>query len=173
MSRKLSYLLLALACVAAMTSGPAQAHDRGRGTIAFSVENFVLGSGSCGATDFPISFDMRSLSGAPLGTGTSCIHTIDDGCFPFRPFCRQTVEATFTLDFGRGTLTAPMTLREILPTETSFIHRGKGKIATGTGDFAGARGRVRGGGAATFTDQGLVGTLVYAVVLTGDTDEDD
>jgi hypothetical protein len=66
-----------------------------------------------------------------------------------------------------------MRLREILPTETSFIQSGKGKIAAGTGDFADARGSVRGGGAGAFTDQGLVGEIAYIVVLKGDADEDD
>ncbi len=166
--------LCALAAVAsALAPAAAQAHDRNRSTIAFRVENPGDATPSCSQEDlFGISFDMVSLSGAPLGSGRSCVHSID-GCFPFTPFCRQTVRATFTLDFARGSLTAPMRLREVLPTETSFIQRGKGKIAAGTGDFAGARGRVKGGGVGAFTDQGFVGEIVYTVALKGDADEDD
>jgi hypothetical protein len=166
--------LCALAAVAsALAPGAAQAHDGDRTTIAFEVQNIGDGTASCSPEDlFGISFDMVSPDGAPLGSGRSCVHSID-GCFPFAAFCRQTVRATFTLDFARGSVTAPMRLREVLPTETSFIQRGKGKIAASTGDFAGARGRVHGGGAGAFTDQGFVGELVYAVVLKGDTDEDD
>jgi hypothetical protein len=166
--------LCALAALAsALAPGAAQAHDGDRSTIAFRVQNPGDATASCSPEDlFGISFDMVSPTGAPLGSGRSCVHSID-GCFPFAPFCRQTVRATFTLDFPRGSLTAPMRLREILPTETSFVQRGKGTIAAGTGDFAGARGRVKGGGAGAFTDQGFVGELVYAVILKGEADKDD
>jgi hypothetical protein len=166
--------LCVLAAVAsALAPGAAQAHDGDRSTIAFRIQNPGDATASCSREDlFGISFEMVSLAGAPLGSGRSCVHSID-GCSPFVPFCRQTVRATFTLDFARGSLTAPMRLREILPSETSFIQRGKGKIAAGTGDFAGARGRVTGGGTGAFTDQGFVGALVYAVSLKGDVDEDD
>jgi hypothetical protein len=160
--------LCALAAVAsALAPAAAQAHDGDRSTIAFRVQNLGDATASCSPEDlFGISFDMVSPAGAPLGAGRSCVHSID-GCFPFAPFCRQTIRATFTLGFAHGSLTAPMRLREALPTETSFIQRGKGKIAAGTGDFAGARGRVTGGGAGAFTDQGFVGAVVYAVVLKG------
>jgi hypothetical protein len=166
--------LCALAAVAsALAPGAAQARDGDRSTIAFQVQNPGDATASCSPDDlFGISVDMVSPTGAPLGAGRSCVHSID-GCFPFEPFCRQTVRATFTLDFADGSLTAPMRLREILPTEASFIQSGKGKIAAGTGDFAGARGRVTGGGAGAFTDQGFVGDLVYTVVLKGIADEDD
>jgi hypothetical protein len=166
--------LCALAAVAsALAPAAAEAHDGDRSTIVFSVQNLGDATASCAPDDlFGISFDMVSPAGNRLGAGRSCVHSID-GCFPFTPFCRQTVRSTFRLEFARGSLTAPMTLREVLPTETSFIQRGKGKIATGTGDFAGARGRVKGGGAGAFTDQGFVGELSYAVVLKGDADEDD
>jgi hypothetical protein len=162
-----------IAIMSALAPAAAQAQTDDRSTIVFRVENPGDATASCSPADlFGISFDLVSLSGAPLGTGRSCVHSID-GCFPFEPSCRQNVRATFTLNFAGGSLTAPMRLREILPTEFSFIQRGKGKIAAGTGDFAGTRGRVKGGGAAAFTDQGFVGTLVYAVVLKGDADEDD
>jgi hypothetical protein len=160
--------LCVLAAVAsALVPSAAQAHHGDRSTIAFRVQNLGDATSSCAPQDlFGISFDMVSLAGSPLGSGRSCVHSID-GCFPFTRFCRQTVRSTFTLAFPRGSLTAPMNLREILPTETSFIQRGKGKITAGTGDFAGARGRVKGGGAGAFTDQGFVGEIVYAVVLKG------
>ena len=157
----------------ALAPGAAQAHDHDRSTIAFHVQNPGDATASCSPEDlFGISFDMVSPAGAPLGAGRSCVHSID-GCFPFTPFCRQTVHATFALDFARGSLTAPMRLREVLPNETSFIQRGKGRIAAGTGDFAGTRGRVKGGGAGAFTDQGFVGALVYTVALKDEAGEED
>ena len=166
-------ILCALVAVAsALAAGPAQAQDGDKSTIVFGVENPGDATAACSPDDlFGISFDMVSLGGAPLGSGRSCVHSID-GCFPFEPFCRQTIRATFTLDFGRGSLTAPMRLREVLPTEASFIQHGKGKIASGTGDFAGARGRVKGGGAAAFTEHGFAGTVIYAVVLRDGADDE-
>jgi hypothetical protein len=171
MSTRTVFVLVAVA--GALVPAAAQAHGGDRSTIAFRAQNPGDATASCSPQDlFGISFDMVSLGGAPLGSGRSCVHSID-GCFPFAPFCRQAVRATFTLDFARGSLTAPMRLREILPTETSFIQRGKGKIAAGTGDFAGARGGVSGGGVGDFTDQGFVGALVYAVSVQGNAGEDD
>ena len=64
------------------------------------------------------------------------------------------MDATFTLEFARGTVTAPMALREILPTESLTIQRGKGP-SRGQGEFAGARGRVEGGGILPFTESGV------------------
>ena len=62
------------------------------------------------------------------------------------------MDATFTLAFARGTVTAPMTLHEVLPTESLTLQRGKGRISSGTGAYARARGSVEGGGFLEFTD---------------------
>jgi hypothetical protein len=157
-------LCVIAAVASALAPTAAQAHDRDR-SIAFGVQSPGDATASCSADDlFGISFDMVSLAGAPLGAGRSCVHSIA-GCFPFKPFCRQKLRATFTLNFADGSLTARMRLREILPTENSFIQQGEGKIAAGTGAFAGAQGRVKGGGDGAFTDQGFVGEIVYALTL--------
>jgi hypothetical protein len=167
MSIKILCALVAVTSALAPAVAQADERDRDRSTITFRVENPGDATASCSPHDlFGLSFDMVSRAGAPLGTGRSCVHSIE-GCFPFRPFCRQRVDATFTLDFARGSLTAPMTLREVLPTETSFIQLGKGRIAAGTGEFAGARGHVLGGGAGAFTDQGFVGKIAYTVAVKG------
>lgn len=165
MNTKILRVLAGLACALALSAGSARADGSDRSRIVFSAENVVDASASCSGALFGLSFDMVSPAGDLLGSGRSCVHSID-GCFPFVPGCRQTVRSTFHLDFGRGTLTAPMRLREVWPTETSFRQRGKGKITGGTGDFAGVRGRVKGGGAGAFTDQGLVADLVYVLRLT-------
>jgi hypothetical protein len=115
---------------------------------------------------FGIPLDVFSLGGAKVGTASSCVHSID-GCDPFVPFCRQTVQATLTLALAGGTITAPLELREILPTEFSFLQRGSGTITGGTGAYAGSRGHIKGGGAGEFTDTGFVGNLVYVVHLKG------
>ena len=108
-----------------------------------------------------------SLKGSPLGTGQTCIDTID-GCEPFAPFCRRTVHATLTLDLARGSLTVPMKLLEVLPTESSFIQLGSGMVTAGSGAYAVAKGRVAGGGAGAFDEQlTFAGRLVYTAQLTG------
>ncbi|MGH3130266.1 MAG: hypothetical protein ACRDNX_05575 [Gaiellaceae bacterium] len=173
MSTKTLYTLVGLACALALTAGSAQANGGDGSRIVFSVENVGDASADCADAWFGLSFDMVSLAGVLLGTGRSCVHSIDDGCTPFVAGCHQKVDATFELDFGRGSLTVPMKLHEVLPTESSFIQRGTGRIAGGTGDFEDARGRVKGGGSAAFTDQGLVGEIVYVVRLKGDSSEDD
>ena len=167
MTTKTPRTLVALACALALTAGSARAHDGGPSRIVFSPENVGDASAACVDALFGLSFDMVSPAGDLLGSGRSCVHSID-GCSPFVPGCRQTLRATFELDFGRGSLTVPMKLREVLPTETSFRQRAKGKISGGTGDFANVRGHVKGGGAGAFTDQGLVGDFVYVVRLKGD-----
>ena len=96
--------------------------------------------------------------------GQSCVHSTV-GCLPFRPFCHQTVDATFTLGFASGSVIARMTLRELLPSESLVLQRGKGSITSGNGAFAGARGTVEGGGVVEFTDTGLDSALFYAVRL--------
>lgn len=172
MSKNTLQLLVGLVCLLALGAGSAHANVGDRSTIVFSVQNLGDASEACPGDWFGLSFDMVSPEGAPLGTGVSCVHSIDEGCVPFVPECRQIVRATFTLDFGRGTITAPMTLRETLHSEASFTQRGTGRIEEGTGDFADARGRVKGGGSVTFTDQALVGEIVYAVHLKGDVEDD-
>ncbi len=110
---------------------------------------------SCAGDDqFGLAFDMVAPGGATLGAGQSCVHSTV-GCQPFRPFCHQTVDATFTLGFASGSVIARMTLRELLPSESLVLQRGKGSITSGTGAFAGARGTVEGGGVVEFTDTGL------------------
>jgi hypothetical protein len=66
-----------------------------------------------------------------------------------------------------------MRLHEAFPTKTTFTQRGTGKITGGTGAFADARGRVKGGGTGAFTDEGLVATLVYVVRVRGNRGEND
>jgi hypothetical protein len=169
MSRKIICVLVVLASAFALTAGTARADDDGRSRIVFGVENVGDASAACGDALFGLSFDMVSRRGVPLGSGRTCVHSFD-GC-SFAAGCRATLRATFTLDFARGSLTAAMVLREVWPTDFSFIQRGKGRITVGTGAFEDARGRVKGGGTGVFTDQGVDPDLVYVVHLT--TDDDD
>ena len=96
---KILCTIAALACGLALAAAPARASDR---TIPFEVR-LADRAVTCADSDlFGIPFDMVSLGGKPLGTGQSCVHSIV-GCTPLVPFCHQTVDATFTLAFARGT----------------------------------------------------------------------
>jgi hypothetical protein len=170
MNRKIICVLIVLASALALTAGSARADDDERSRIVFRAEN-VRDATGCGNALFGLSFDMVSLRGVPLGTGTTCVHSFD-GC-SFAAGCRARVRATFTLEFRRGSLTAAMVLREVWPSDFSFIQRGKGRITGGTGEFEDARGRVKGGGTGVFTDQGADLDLVYVVHLTEDGEDDD
>jgi hypothetical protein len=161
MTKKILVAALAAACTVALTAGPAQ--GSGHSTLAVSlVPNFAAPVSCAG---FGFGLDVASLSGRPLGTGQTCIDSTV-GCDPFVPFCRQTVRSTLTLDLARGSLTMPLMLCEILPSESSFIQTGRGTVSGGTGIYAGAKGRVAGGGAGSFDEQGaFTGRLVYVADL--------
>lgn len=156
-------IIAALTFGLALSAAPAQARDR---TIVFEVR-LVERPTTCDVEhdEFGLAFDMVSLSGAVLGTGQSCVHHTKDGCLEFRPFCRLTRDATFTLDFRRGTVASRMTLREVKPTEGVFLQHGTGRITSGTGAFAGAHGRVEGGGVIEFTPTSIETAVFYAVRL--------
>lgn len=167
MTKKILAAAIAAACAVALTAGPAHAGDGGRTTIVFSLEPNLVAPTSCADSLFGFALRIASLKGSPLGTGQTCIDTID-GCEPFAPFCRRTVHATLTLDLARGSLTVPMKLLEVLPTESSFIQLGSGMVTAGSGAYAVAKGRVAGGGAGAFDEQlTFAGRLVYTAQLTG------
>jgi hypothetical protein len=155
--------ILIAAIAASLMAAPAQAAEGGRTTLAVSlVPDFSLPVSCAG---FGLRVD--SLAGRPLGTGQTCIRS-SVGCEEFVPFCRETIHATLTLDLARGSLTVPLTLREVLPSDSSFIQVGRGEVSAGTGIYAAARGPVAGGGAGSFDEQGVFsGRIVYVAELRG------
>jgi hypothetical protein len=153
---KILLTIAALTFGLALVAAPAQASDR---TILFEVKPVDRPVSCAGDDQFGLPFEMVAPGGATLGPGQSCVHSTV-GCLPFRPFCHQTVDATFTLGFASGSVIARMTLRELLPSESLVVQRGKGTITSG------ARGTVEGGGVVEFTDTGLDSALFYAVRLT-------
>jgi hypothetical protein len=150
-------ILVAAALAAALMAAPAQ----GRSTLAVSlVPDFSLPVTCPG-----FGLHVDSLAGRPLGTGQTCIRS-SVGCEDFVPFCRETIHATLTLDLARGSLTMPLTLHEVLPSQSSFIQAGRGEVSGGTGIYAGARGPVAGGGAGSFDELGIFsGRIVYVAEL--------
>jgi hypothetical protein len=164
MTKNILAVAIATLCAVALTAGPARAGS----TLAVSlVPNFALPVSCSDDALFGFGLDVNSLSGRPVGTGQTCI-TTSDGCDPFTAFCRRTVRSTLTLNLARGSLTVPLKLLEVLPTESSFLQLGSGDVAAGTGIYAAARGRVTGGGGGSFDDQGtFTGRLVYTAHLAG------
>jgi hypothetical protein len=157
---KVRLTLAALALGLGLTAAPARATD-----IHFEVR-LAERAPACGQDEFGFAFDMAWPRGTLLGTGQSCVHETDDRCTPFRPFCHVTHDATFTLRFDRrGTVSAPMTLREVMPSPGVVLQRGKGRVAAATGEFAGARGRVEGGGVIEFSPSDIQTAVVYRVRL--------
>jgi hypothetical protein len=167
MTKKILTASIAASLAAALIAGPAQGSDAGRSTLAVSlVPDFSLPV-SCPEMQFGFGLRVDSLAGRPLGTGQTCIRS-SQGCDPFVAFCRQTVHSTLTLDLARGSLTVPLTLREVVPSLSSFIQVGRGEVSAGTGVYAAARGLVAGGGAGSIDEQGAFsGRLVYVADLRG------
>lgn len=159
---------IAAVCAVALTAGPAHAGDGGRTTLALDLKPNPFVEVSCPEGSlFGFALDVASLAGRPLGTGRTCVASID-GCDPFVAFCLQRVRATLTLDLERGSLTVPIKLLEVWPTENSFIQVGSGKVRAGTDAYAAAKGRVEGGGSGSFDDQFVfTGRLVYVAELRG------
>lgn len=162
MSKKILTAAIASLCAVALTAGPAHASS----TLAVSlVPNFAAPVSCSEDALFGFGLDVNTLTGRPLGTGQTCI-TASDGCEPFTAFCHRTVRSTLTLNLPRGSLTAPLKLLEVLPTENSFIQLASGNVAAGTGIYSAARGHITGGGAGSFDDQGtFTGRLVYVATL--------
>lgn len=168
MTRKILGAAIAATCTLALIAGPAQASGGHRTTLVLDVTPDFVTPVTCPDPQFGFAIQLASLAGEPLGTGSVCIEGDDGGCMPFTPFCFQTVRSTLTLNLERGSLTVPLKLYEIQPTVSSFIQIGIGKVSNGTGVYAHAKGRVRGGGSATFDDQGnFIGRLVYTVHVKG------
>jgi hypothetical protein len=168
MSTKILRILIAAVCAIAIAvaAAPASASGGHRSTVVMNMVPSGDASAACSGSLFGLAFDLTSPSGEDLGTGRSCIGSID-GCDPFQPGCHQTVHATFTLELARGSLTIRTTLHEVRPDESSFIQVGHGTVTSGTGAYAHASGCLNGGGAGRFTEHGFEGRIVYALRLTG------
>ena len=166
MSTKILRTVILAVCAAALMAAPTYASGGQRSTVVMNVVPSGDASAACPGSLFGLAFDLTSPSGKALGTGRSCVASIV-GCDPFRPRCHQTVHATLTFDLARGSVTVPSTLLEVLPDESSFVQFGHGTVAGGTGAYARASGRLDGGGAGRFTEQGFEGRIVYVLQLRG------
>ena len=164
MSRNIHIAIAALACVLTLTAGTARAHGNKPSLIVFTVQNLGDGSAACQGSLFGLTFDMASPGGGPLGSGLSCVQSLE-GC-QFAAGCHDTVDATFTLGLRRGTVTAPVVLNETWLTDTTVLQLDHGTITSGTGDFAGAAGSIHCAGTLRFTDMDVIPSLVCIVRLT-------
>jgi hypothetical protein len=153
-------LLVGLLCALVFTSTTASARD-GVPTkkIVFTVQN--LGFTGCDDGLFALTFDLAAPGGRQLGDGVSCVHVPSD-CPPVAG-CRGVVQATFTLAFARGSLTAPVALHELWLSESTILQVTRGKITPGKGDFAGATGSIGCIGTVRFTETDVIPKIVCVV----------
>jgi hypothetical protein len=166
MSKRILAAVAAAVALIALPAAPAAASQDSRTTDVVNLAPDLLTPVSCpdGAL-FGFALNISSLEGVPLGTGTTCVASIE-GCDPFVVNCRRTVHATLELGLQRGSLTAAVVLVEVLPTESSFIQFGHGKVVSGTGRYRHTDGRILGDGVGAFDDQlAFTGQLVYVLAL--------
>lgn len=159
--RKIISVVVGIACALALTAGTASASDRKPSVIVFTVQNLGDASATCPGSLFGLSFDMVSPAGPLLGTGVSCVRSLE-GC-QFAAGCQDTVHATFTLAFERGSLTAPVVLSERWLTDTTVLQIDRGTVTSGTGDFAGVEGRLFCAGTVRFTPTAVIPSLLCVV----------
>ena len=162
MSKRILVVFAALTCAAAVTAGTADADNGRRSLIVFTVQNIGDANAACPGSLFGLSFDM-AVGRNKLGTGRSCVRSVE-GCNTAG--CRQTIDTTFTLTFARGTLTAPMVLKERFLTDTLVLTRDRGSISAGTGAFVGAEGTINCIGTLRFTTTPPTPKIVCLVRIT-------
>jgi hypothetical protein len=153
--QKIVSVVVGVVCALAMTSGTASANPS---VIVFNVQNLGDASAACPGSLFGLSFDMVAPRGPLLGNGVSCVRSIE-GC-QFAAGCHDTVDATFALDFGQGSLSAQVILNETWLTDTKVLQIDKGTVSAGTGDFAGAQGSLLCVGTLQFTTTAVIPKLV-------------
>jgi hypothetical protein len=162
MSNKIVCFLAALACAVAATAAPVQARAAAPPVIVFSIQNLGDGTAACPGAVFGLSFDLRSPAGSLLGSGVSCVHSIPT-CQSAG--CHEAIDATFTLRFGNGSLVAPVVLDERWLTDSLVVQLTTGRIASGAGAFADAKGSINCVGTVQFTAAGAIPKLVCIVRL--------
>ena len=149
MTRVLS-IITGLACLLAL--GAAATAAAANTTIVTKIANLQFGATIEACDPFAgITFDLESPAGTQIGQGTGCI-TGDVSECPDGPVpgCHETVYSTLTFTLnGRGTLVAPSTFQQVDLTN-GLPFRSTGAITSGTGEFVGAAGTVRGQGVIFF-----------------------
>jgi hypothetical protein len=158
--RKLAFVSIAAVVVLALSAGTAQASAKE--TVVMTFENIVFGLASDTCPGGVAAFDTVSPSGAPLGTGSTCLLSFT-GCEPFRVGCHQKIETVFTFALsGRGPIIVAAKLHEVLLDDDPFTlaQRARGTVVN-------RKGHLHGGGTVTFTPEGIESTLVYVLRLRG------
>jgi hypothetical protein len=155
------HLAVALSVLAvALTPGVALAHHPAQ-TLTLKPANITFAEPSSQCPEGTIGFDLQSPAGAMAGTGSSCIQRIR----PLGTF-GQHVHAVLELQLAHGSLTVDSTIEEIFLSESSEAQLWQGTVVRGTGRYAGARGKLVGGGTLAFNPDGSVdSTVVYVIRL--------
>ena len=188
---KISFLAVALICIAAVAAGSVQAQPAD--VIVLTPHNLALGAPNpqCLAVNTFDVFDVDGLDGMRLGIGIACIKKEVTECGepplipPFTPGCRQRVRLMLTIKFcpetdllcesSTDSLTIRTVFREIFSGAFSLVNIAQGRVLVGTGAYKGQRGTLEGAGSTIFSAQGIDTTIVWVVRLTNhdEPEEDD
>jgi hypothetical protein len=157
MRRRLILMVVAAALVAAVV--PAAAESKPRHVFALTFGDIVFGPETDDCPAGTVDFAVLSTTGAPLGTGSGCIQAI-------RPVgtSGQQVSVILTFELADGSIVVRARLREIFLSESSLAEVAHGRIVAGTGEFAGAEGKLRGEGTLVFNPDGSVDSTVVDVL---------
>jgi hypothetical protein len=170
--KSITAMLVLAAAVAAAPAGARPAHDDRKIHVRIMDLQFGPPTAACAAGT--ATYSLVFLDGAPAGTGTGCL-TSDVSQCPVTPVvgCRDTVLSTLTFTFtGKGSVTAPSTFKQVQVSDTAIEFRATGKITQGTGEFAGARGEMKGSGTIDFAAPQPDATWVVDVHQAGHDDDD-
>jgi hypothetical protein len=159
MKRQLLFVLAAAGLTVALSATAVQAKPRQ--TLSLMPANITFGPETAACPLGSVDFDLQSPTGAPLGTGTGCIRAID----PVGTSA-QRADVVFTFELAGGSISVDTSLKETFLSATSFVQRAHGKVIAGSGDFADAHGKLRGGGTIVFNPGGGIDSgVVFTVTL--------
>ena len=161
MKKLLTTLALAVSLAGAAAAAPPVTQNSDR-TVRVAIQNVQFGNPTDACPAGTVAYTLLSLRGVSAGDGTACIQS-STGCDPWQVGCRQVTQAIFTFNLPRGSVTAPLVLRERFLSETMVVQLGLGKISAGTGDYAQVHGSLEGGGIVNFNDTSGNSGLVYFV----------
>jgi hypothetical protein len=160
MRRQLWFAVAAVVLVAAVG---AAAQAKPRQVLSLMPTDITFGPETERCPLGSVEFAIQSPAGAALGTGSGCIRAID----PIGTSA-QRAHVVFTFDLAAGSITVDTRLKEVFLSETSFAQTAHGKVVGGTGEFADARGRLRGAGTIVFAADGSVdSSVVFVLSLKG------
>ena len=158
--------LVAVVCTASLATGGVAASEAPPANHSGSPSwppTSRLGRRARPATARSSTLIRPALAGRPAGRRRAQLRALDSRLRALPRRLTQKVTALVTLERG-GPLTFRAAFRETFVSENTIVQIVHGRVTSGTGVYAGARGRLLGGGTATFLPDGsVVPRIVYLV----------